>query len=222
MSAPKPAFYAILMGDIVGSEAAPSVPAVHRVFNKAVGWANQRHAPQILSPLTITLGDEFQGLVDGLENAWRVATDLRFKLMDEGVACRFVLGVASIRTRVNPERAWNMMGPGLAAARDKLNDKSSGNAHRFSFPDDPAIELLTDAVGDSLTQIEAGWTETQTDYLLRNRLSRQSPAKIAKGVGVSLGAVYKVLRAAQTDYYDRQSEALRQALALQDQRYGFA
>jgi hypothetical protein len=222
MAAEKPVrWYAILMGDLVGSEAAPSVARVHRSFNSAVTWANARHGARILSPLTITLGDEFQGLVDGLEHALTAATDLRLKLMREGLACRFVIGVADIRTRVNPERAWNMMGPGLAAARDKLNDKASGNAYRFSFLEDPALELLTDAVGDSLTQIEAGWTDTQKDYFLRSRLLGQTPATIAKGAKVSLGAVYKVLRAAQSDYYDRQAAALHKALTIQDERYGF-
>jgi hypothetical protein len=221
MAAAKPLRYAILMGDLVGSEAAPSVPRVHRAFNAAVAWANERHGEHILSPLTITLGDEFQGLVDGLRNALLTAADLRFKLMRDGVGCRFVIGVAELKTRVNPDRAWNMMGPGLAAAREKLNDKQSANAHRFSFPDDPAFELLTDAVGNSLTQIEADWTETQRDYFLRSRLLGQTPTTIAKAAKVSLGAVYKVLRAAQSDYYDRQSLALRQALAIQDQRYGF-
>jgi hypothetical protein len=215
-------FYAILMGDIVGSEAAPSVAGVHRTFNAAVAWANERHGAHIRSPLTITLGDEFQGLIDGLANAWAVATDLRLKLMSADVSCRFVIGVAKLQTRVNPDKAWNMMGPGLAAAREKLNNKTLSNAHRFSFPDDPVIELLTDAVGDSLTQIELGWTATQKDYVLRNRLAGRTPAQIAKTLKVSQGAVYKVLRAAQIDYYDRQALAVRTALAITDERYGLA
>jgi len=218
----KPGRYAVLMGDIVGSEAAGSVQRLHRIFNSAIDWANTRHAEHIRSPLTITLGDEFQGLIDGLENALLAAADLRFKLMREGVACRFVVGVVELKTRVNPDRAWNMMGPGLGAARDKLNDKQSVNAHRFSFPDDPAFELLTDAVGESLTQIEAAWTDRQREYFLRSHLLDQTPAAIAKSANVSVRAVYKVLSAALSDYYSRQAGALRKALALQDQRYGLA
>jgi len=218
----KPGRYVVLMGDLVGSEVVGSVQRLHRIFNAAVDWANARHGEHILSPLTITLGDEFQGLVGGLENAFLTAADLRFKLMRERVACRFVIGVVELRTRVNTERAWNMMGPGLGAARDKLNDKQSINAHRFSFPDNPAFELLTDAVGDSLTQIEAGWTDTQRDYFLRSQLMAQKPAAIAKSAKVSLRAVYKVLSAAQSDYYNRQASALRKALAIQDEQYGLA
>jgi hypothetical protein len=210
------------MGDIIGSEAAQSTAAVHRAFNRAIAAANAGHSAQVVSPLTITLGDEFQGIVSGLEAAWRIAPELRLTLMRDEIACRFVVGVASIRTRINPERAWNMMGPGLAAARAKLNDKISENAYRFSFPDEPAIEVLADAVGEGLTEIERGWTGTQKKYLLRSRLAGQSVAQVARREKVSLGAVYKVFRAARLDYYERQSEALLRALKLQDARYGFS
>ncbi|MFD2783785.1 SatD family protein [Novosphingobium pokkalii] len=49
------------MGDIVNSSDAPSANGLHRTFNMAVEEANRRHAKDILSRLTITLGDEFQG-----------------------------------------------------------------------------------------------------------------------------------------------------------------
>jgi hypothetical protein len=58
---------------IVGSERARSVKTVHRVFNKAIDFANERYADGIESPLTITLGDEFQGLLRTLSHAWRAA-----------------------------------------------------------------------------------------------------------------------------------------------------
>jgi hypothetical protein len=215
-----PQTFAVLMGDIVGSERAQSIPRTHRTFNSAVAWANEKHGSVLASPLTITLGDEFQGLVTRLESAWRVATDLRFKLMQGSIACRFVIGLVSIETAVNPDRAWNMMGPGLAAARDKLNDKSSSNAHRFSIPGNRALEVLADAVGETLTRIENGWTDTQRRYLLQNRLLNKNAASIAKSANVSLRAVYKVLHAAQLDYHDRQSAALLAALAAQDESQG--
>ena len=55
--------YGVLMGDLVRSERAPAPEALHDAFNRAVAQENRRHADVIVSPLTITLGDEFQGLV---------------------------------------------------------------------------------------------------------------------------------------------------------------
>jgi hypothetical protein len=53
-------------------------------------------------------------------------------------------------------------------------------------------------------------------------LAGRTPAQIAKTLKVSQGAIYKVLRAAQIDYYDRQALAVRKALAIADERYGLA
>src|SRR5262245_52705684 len=132
MTAAKPSTYAVLMGDIVGSERAPSLKAVHSAFNKVVRKANDVHAEHIASPLTITLGDEFQGLLTGFAEAWDIAVALRLELLVAGIPCRFVVGVATLETPLNRKEAWNMMGSGLSAARDKLNDKRTRSAYRFS------------------------------------------------------------------------------------------
>src|SRR5690349_14705463 len=106
--------YAVLMGDIVGSQRASSVKTVHRAFNKAIDRANAAHADRIASPLTITLGDEFQGLLTACAHAWDVAVALRLELLVVGIPCRFVVGIARLETPLNTKEAWNMMGSGLA------------------------------------------------------------------------------------------------------------
>lgn len=211
---------AVLMGDIVGSAAAHSPSALHVAFNRAIAWANKAYAADIASPLTITLGDEFQGLLTSLARAFDVAQALRLKLMAEGVTCRFAIGLAWLETPLNRERAWNMMGPGLAEARAVLNDKRSANAYRFSLPGEPLVQPLMDAVGDSITQVEQDWTETQRRYFAATRFDARSNAKIAKHLGVSERAMYKVLRAARTDFHDRQSSVLRGALTSLDNAQG--
>lgn len=216
----KSATYAVLMGDIVGSAAAHSVNALHVAFNRAIAWANKAYAADVASPLTITLGDEFQGLLANLASAFDVAQALRLKLAAEGVSCRFVIGLVRLETPLNRERAWNMMGPGLAEARAALNDKRATGAYRFSLPDEPLVQPLMNAVGESLTQVEQGWTETQRRYFTATRAGTLTNARIAKRLGVSERAMYKVLRAAHADFHDRQSGALRGALASLDNAHG--
>jgi len=211
---------AVLMGDLVGSERAQSVKAVHRAFNNAVDSANNSWATEIESPLTITLGDEFQGLLSTLGHAWAVACELRLRLLTANVSCRFVIGATQLETPVNPKEAWNMMGSGLAAARDKLNDKRTSNAYRFSLPGDPILESLLDAVGDSLTDVELGWTTTQREYYSRVRDASRTNAKTARSLGVTPRSLYKVLHAARADFHRRQSATIRYALTGLDERYG--
>jgi hypothetical protein len=211
--------YAILMGDIVDSESAPSIKAVHRTFNTAVDSANKTHAANIASPLTITLGDEFQGLLTTLLYAWDVAAAMRIRLLVANVSCRFVIGTATLETPLNTKQAWNMMGAGLSTARDKLNDKKAANAYRFSLPGEPIIESLMDAVGDALTQTELEWTPTQLSYFAKIRETKRTHSEVAKGLGVSARSLYKVLHAARAESHNRRSEVLRTALRSLDERY---
>ena len=208
------------MGDLVGSERARSVKAIHRAFNKTIGAANERHAEIIESPLTITLGDEFQGLLRTLQNAWSVASELRLGLLAANVSCRFVIGTTQLETPVNIKEAWNMMGSGLAAAREKLNDKRTSNAYRFSLPGEPILESLLDAVGDSLTEVEIGWTTTQLEYYSKVRGGSRTNAKTAQSLRVAPRSLYKVLRAARAEFHRRQSAIIGRALAGLDERFG--
>jgi hypothetical protein len=218
VSAKQRANYAILMADIVGSESAPSIKTVHRTFNKAIDAANETYAATIASPLTITLGDEFQGLLTGLEHAWDVAAALRLRLLVADVPCRFVIGTATLETPLNTRQAWNMMGPGFSAARDKLDDKESTNAYRFSLPDEPIVESLMNAIGGALTQTELEWTPTQLAYFAKVREAKRTNAEVAKSLGVTARSLYKVLHAARAEFHNRLAEVLRAALQGLDER----
>ena len=211
---------AVLMGDLVGSERARSVKAIHRAFNKTIDAANKRYGEVIESPLTITLGDEFQGLLRTLQSAWSVASELRLALLAENVPCRFVIGTTQLETPLNTKEAWNMMGSGLAAAREKLNDKRTSNAYRFSLPGEPILESLLDAVGDSLTQVETSWTRTQLEYYSKVRGGSRTNAQTARSLGVAPRSLYKVLRAARAEFHRRQSAIIAGALTGLDERFG--
>jgi hypothetical protein len=215
----KPSRYAVLMGDVVGSERAASLKHVHEAFNKAVAGANDTFAEHIASPLTITLGDEFQGLLTRLAHAWDAAVALRLELLAAGVPCRFVVGVAALETPLNKKEAWNMLGGGLSAARDKLNDKRTASAYRFALRGEPIAERLLDALGDAVTQGEQAWTPTQLAYYRESRAAKRRNADVAKSLGISERSLYKVLRAGRADAHRRHIEAIRVALSELDERY---
>lgn len=204
---------AIVMGDIVGSSKAESTKELHRKFNRGVVKLNKKFSNAIVSPLTITLGDEFQGLADSLTSAFSIIHEARLYFLNQKIRTRFVLGRGAIETPVNTERAWNMMGPGLSEARRRLNDKKEPSAYRFSFPEKPVLQDNLNTFGYTLTEVEGGWTETQREYVsyvLAN--SDRTYAEIARKLKVSERNVYKVLRAAKTDLYARQLRSIQSTL----------
>jgi hypothetical protein len=122
----------ILMADIIGSSAHKG-QALMASFRKSVERVNRQASKDILSPLTITLGDEFQGVVKSTEAAFRVIFMTEQLLRQEGnpYRLRFAVHEGKIDTKINRERAHEMLGPGLAEARHELTAMKSSR-HRFS------------------------------------------------------------------------------------------
>lgn len=211
---------AVLMGDIVMSRQSEDLFEVHKAFNREVSRINNQITEDILSPLTITLGDEFQGLVVNLQTAFSYAMLLRHALLMQDVNCRFVVGVVEIQTKVNKEIAWNMMGPGLAEARDALNNKENPNCYRFSLGTEAPIEILLNSVGMSLSSIESKWTYTQLAYISELLDQRDlTKRELSKKLRISENTLYKSLRSADFQLYEEQTLAVLAVLRLLDQSY---
>lgn len=205
------------MGDVIGSEAMDRV-RLHAVFNEETDRANGVFAHYLLSPLTITLGDEFQGLVRRSAEAFRIANRMRLDLLGKEVACRFVIGQADIKTPLNRKEAWNMLGTGLASARERLNDKREQGAYRFSLLPErhdektAALQDLLDALGATLGAMEAGWSRVQLETIALWLRYDGDADKVAKSRQISKRAVYYALEAADWEAYVKRREALHSYL----------
>lgn len=209
----------VIMGDLVRSESSLPLDLLHERFNNAIDDQNIAHANAFLSPMTITLGDEFQGIARTLAQAAMIARDLRFQLLADKIDCRFVVGLVEIKTPINPDKAWNMMGPGLAKARNKLNQKKADQYYRFSLPEESVMEVVLDALGAGLSAIERGWTDQQCEDI-SGLMSGSTPAELARRRNVSVHSIYKVRGSGNYDAYAMQWNAISEALAWLDKKEG--
>ena len=101
-------------------------------FDAVVSDTNRFFAESILSPLTITLGDEFQGIVNSLEEALSIIINIEETLIHKNMSfkLRYVLNEGDIDTPINKNIAYGMLGTGLTYARETLNLMKK-NDHRF-------------------------------------------------------------------------------------------
>lgn len=116
----------ILMGDIIKSRGKDQI-LVQIEFAKLISACNAEFASSLKSKLTITLGDEFQGVLAEEsafpsilawleENKWRLKVPIEM---------RYSLGFGEISTPINPEIAHGMLGSGLTQTREALNNLKS-------------------------------------------------------------------------------------------------
>ena len=135
----------ILMADIVGSSKRKG-KALMADFKVAVAWINKMDRHHIASPLTITLGDEFQAVVKNADGALQIIFDLEQYLMRlrNPFKLRFIIHEGEIETRLNRKIAYEMLGPGLTQARDGLVAlKSSRSRFKINLKDEAVSAKLT-------------------------------------------------------------------------------
>lgn len=132
------------MANVLNSSGSDAI-TLASALKDLVQEAQERFSGAILSPLTITLGDEFQGVICSLKEGvslliWfeeqRIIKQLPFKL-------RMVLHFGEIQTKINSSMAYGMLGPGLTLARSHLNRMKKESLRFYvSGLDDTKLEIL--------------------------------------------------------------------------------
>jgi hypothetical protein len=164
--------YHILMGDIVASRKYRG-DVLLRDFKSLVSSCNADLASDILSPYTITLGDEFQGIPNSLNSALASIFYLEEMSREKGLnfKLRYVLHYGEIKTPLNRQIAYEMTGAGLTKARRMLNEKKRG-LPRFRF--DLKNRMLTNQLNRLFSVLDALTSEwQQKDYSLINDMLKQ-------------------------------------------------
>lgn len=207
--APAEPRYVALIGDIQGSREAEDRAALQERFDEAVEAVNGRYntetEPQLrtlVSPLTVTAGDEFQALFSGPHP--EEATLAILAMSDEMAPSmlRFGLGYGTLETPPNTDQAIGMDGPCLRNARDGLDQaKDEGGwirARGFPTPPDLEVGRMMDTVG----VLREGWTDRQAEFA-RSLRRYEFQKAVAEEHDVSESTVSESLSAAGYHEIDR-------------------
>src|SRR4051812_44362234 len=109
-----------IIGDIVASKDPRRRDAFQRQLAKALAARNREKGSGLVSPYTITLGDEFQAVYRSARNLW---TDIVTLLAEiHPVQARFALGVGDLTTRLNRRQALGMDGPAFHRTRAAITE----------------------------------------------------------------------------------------------------
>ncbi|WP_144797172.1 SatD family protein [Microbacterium paludicola] len=106
-----------VIADIVGSRKLADRTAAQRILDDRIAAVDDLEPA--LARLTPTVGDEQQGVYEGLEGALTALLLLQLALPDD-VACRFGIGVGEIR-RISAPGGDIPEGPGWWAAREAID-----------------------------------------------------------------------------------------------------
>lgn len=137
----------VLMADIVNSRTKNST-LIMKNFKKLIKKTNQFFENIIDSPLTITLGDEFQCIVKSTKNAMEIIFFIEEYIVINKLPfqLRYVINDGKIDTKINTRRAYEMLGEGLTNARNDLNElKKSSSRYCISINNEAISKIINES-----------------------------------------------------------------------------
>lgn len=159
-----------LIGDIIDSKSLENRKDIQNNLHKLLDGLNQKYESSIVSNLTLTLGDEFQGLFKDVECVLLVMDEINLTLSLKGINVRFGVGYGEITTDINPELSIGADGEAFWFARDAITHIrkyhfSQRANERIELEDQNNIEFYNSVL---LVQnaLRASWITSQKELAL--------------------------------------------------------
>lgn len=198
--------YCALIGDIVGSRQLDQRWEVQEKLKAVLSDVNRRFEEDLAAKFTITLGDEFQGLLASTEELLVLVDTIRLSM--HPVKIRFGIGIGPMATKINEKAALGADGPAYHVAREGLSTvKALNNKYVQGFSDtrcyyyDPKTgstnELaIFNAALSAIGFIADKWTEKQRDIIKELESSDLSQREIGKKLAITQSSVQRRLDSA--------------------------
>ena len=206
--------YLILMADIVDSRDLDQADTME-VFSEVVHRVNKGWKDYLLSPLTITLGDEFQGIINKQNNVSDIVFDLEEQLIRQGVEfkLRYVLWQGKIDTPINRHIAYGMMGEGLTQARERLAlMKRTSNRFYFYLEDKEKSNIINDAFIVFQSIID-NWNSAKDYNLIPTFLDTQDYKEAALELNKDRSLMWRRMKSLKMDDYFAMKKVIAYLLA---------
>jgi hypothetical protein len=188
-----------LIGDIERSRALENRAAVQERLESICRELNDRRDYfQLLSPFTLTLGDEFQALFRKSGALWEALFQIEASLVtafnEDGGAprVRFGTGVGAIDTRINEQSSIGMDGPAFHRARAAIEQLKESKTYYRVLGLNRGQQLATHAL-DLVSHNRSAWNANRV--IVMSHLLRGLPvSESAEFLAISREAVYKNIR----------------------------
>ena len=187
---------AAVIGDVIASRDSGDRASLQKNLVAVMGQLNNTH--KAIQPLSMTVGDEFQGLYRDLTTALAVALRLRIELLPS-IDVRVGIGWGEL-TLVPTDPPFGQDGPCWWRAREAIDDVKSGESSN-SVPGSVRTMSRTGTDADALLNGYLGLRDhIVSDFddldtrLAALRLDGFSQVEMARTVGLSQSAVSRRLQ----------------------------
>ena len=182
----------VLVGDLVASRRIVERSAVQERLRACLRQLNSKKREGLLSPYTITLGDEFQAVFSTPDRLFRDSLTILIALYP--VEVRFSFAIGEISTAINTKQAIGMDGPAFHEARETIDHlKKTKNLFAIASSDGTGLTLINQSL--ALVSHTIGKWPRNRLVLLRGLTENHTVKQLARDLRVTDKAVYKSIDA---------------------------
>lgn len=218
--------YVAIIGDIKRSKTLEERKIVQIRMKNVLQNVNAKYKKEITAKFTITLGDEFQGLLQYGNCVLDVVEYIRREMYP--VEIRFGIGIGEITTDIDSQKAIGADGPAYYMARDAIEKVKQSERQkkkiqtstgiRIDFGE-KQIENLLNASMAMLELIQRKWTARQREVIMDYDYYQDSQEKSAKRLGITQSTVQRCLVSGNYYQYKNTKEAVKEMLEEIMKRY---
>ncbi|MDV3426514.1 MAG: SatD family protein [Bacillota bacterium] len=211
--------YIAIIGDIKGSRKLEDRKVTQDKLVEVLNEINEKYKHDISSKFMITLGDEFQGLLNSGENVMSIIFDIEQKMYP--VKIRFGVGIGEITTKINTEMAIGADGPGYYKARDavkylkenEMKNKTNASNIRIGVDgDNENTAIMLNTILSLLTAIKELWTDRQREIIWDMLAHQDGQKNAAVRLNITQSTVQKSLSYGKYYAYKEAIETIEKAL----------
>ena len=193
--------YLALIADVIDSKMVQERIDLQKQIEKTLQNMNKLFGDYLASRFTLTLGDEFQALLEVNAPVFQIIDTLRSEL--NPTQLRFGIGLGEIVTDIDPLQSVGADGPAYWNARAAINfvhqKNDYGNTQIYFSSGKENQDFFVNALIASGEAIRSGWRDSQEEILL-NLLKRSvysesfSQQDLAQSLGLNPSALSKRLK----------------------------
>jgi len=203
--------YCVVTADVRRSREVADRLLLQEKIRSVLNEANGQEKAHLVVPFSITLGDEWQGVLSSPAPAYRVASYFVEELHPYRLSVG--IGYGAISTDILP-RSAEMDGPAFHRSRAALDTaKAKGQDILFELGNE-SHDLILNAFLRLLQVVREDWTAAQFQKVrLFKRLGKEF--EVAKVLGISQQSVNKTLRVAHARTYLEEERKIVRFLELE-------
>jgi len=179
--------YLVLIADIVASKSIVKREITQEKLSDVLNLLSKNN-PSLVSPYTITLGDEFQAVFSKADSIFIEALEILSAVYP--VKIRFSFGIGEIHTPINKKIALGMDGPAFYNARQGINKlKNSGDLYSLEGLSIPQSNLIQESLS-LFSYTCKNWNQNRL-RVFTSMNGKVDIQNIAKELQISERAIYK-------------------------------